>query len=273
MSATVVTDPDLDAIEAAARAQIGRLEQARARLSLDALRDPDVREEVADIEHQISDAEREIERIALARTEGERRERQAVVDAEAERRAVALKEAEKFHAQRLKAAKAADEAAAVYAAKLRQWDQLTTAEEGALRRAGRPADADAARPRSWQIEAALRYAIVNAGNQPSIVRLEAFSGGASVGPRNVRPLAESEAPLTAPEGVTRLPDAPPRAPVSTELPLNILGAYGRARDGGSTAEEARAYVARTYGRDEGDSWLREECERAEARRARREAAE
>lgn len=131
----------------------------------------------------------------VARQELERREKEAK---ELEKvRAPHVKEARRLGAERLKLAAAADEGAAQYCAAIAEWDRCTTLQEAALRRAG--LDAEGARPKAWQVECGLQFALQSAGVPPGAVKLETFSRGASGMHRHIRPLAEIDAKPIVPE--------------------------------------------------------------------------
>lgn len=199
-------EPEPDKFETAraeVEARMAALRDERQRLSLDALTDAGARKRLAAVERQLDECEAELDRVELARREQARRQAEAIEAAENERRQQALTHARELQAEREKAAHAVDLAAARFARELRKFDRITTEQETTLRRVGARNAADMARPRSWQIEAALMHALREAGCPHGIIALEAFAGPAHIGPGWVRPLAESDArPIepAAPEG-------------------------------------------------------------------------
>ena len=198
--AAVAESVDLDALETSARANVQRLEETVARLSLDAVKDPAVREELVDCESQLTEAERELERLGLARGEQGRRDQEAAEQAEAGRRDAALQRAQELQSEREKAARATDSALRKFAHALRQWDKITSEQEALLRQAGWSFEAAmAARPRPWMAESAVQRALRDAGVPSGLIRMEAFSGlEPAVSPGRVRPLAECDAKPVAP---------------------------------------------------------------------------
>jgi hypothetical protein len=191
--ATTEPPVSLDAMQADTETRLAELRQRRQELSLDALTDQGVAKRLATVESDIATAESALERVGLARAEGQRRELQARSEAEAERRANALQQARALQSEREKGAAAVDAAAKAFAEKLAAWDQITTRQESALRVAGRTGYAGSAvRPQPWMVECAVQHHLSAAGCPRGVMRLGSFmpGPGASQPASRVRPLAE-----------------------------------------------------------------------------------
>jgi hypothetical protein len=139
MATQVVKDEqelNLDAIESDARQRIAELTEQHARLALDSLSDERLAAEVADIESEVVVAEAELRRVAVARIEAERREREARERAEAEARAGTLAEAKELDAALLASARKFDAAADQLARSAQEHRNTAEQRQRLLHRAG-----------------------------------------------------------------------------------------------------------------------------------------
>lgn len=193
MSAVAEKDLDLGALAADATQRLGELEEARLRLAPEALTDKTVAGELASVESEIESCRQVLERVRLARSEYERREKQAETDAAEAARQSHLAEARRLQGEREKAATAFDRAAKTFAEKLRAFDLITSAQEAELRRAHAQQAADIARPRPWQFELALEHALRGAGCPRGILRTHTLSGAEHVPLSQINPLAALDA--------------------------------------------------------------------------------
>jgi DNA repair exonuclease SbcCD ATPase subunit len=114
-TAEVPEPSPFDALEGEVNAKLAALAEARQRLSLDALTDEDARLELANVEDENRAAEAELERLALARTESSRRDREAEEKVERELRQAAAARAAKVEAMLPKLAKKIDSTGAAFA--------------------------------------------------------------------------------------------------------------------------------------------------------------
>jgi hypothetical protein len=199
MSATVER-VDLDAIEVDAQEKIDRLREAVSRLSLDAFSDPAVREELIAVEHELSDVEVELQRIASARAEQERRDMAAREAAETERQQAAYNDARRLQVERSTAAKAVDRAGESHVAAVLRWVDVCRRQEAKLRESGRPAVADMAKPRGHVVEAAFAHAFRDAWWAGTLRGLGIWDRLPLIRQAHKRPLAESDAKPVEPEG-------------------------------------------------------------------------
>ena len=193
MAVTVRQETDLDVLEAAARDNVQRLVDARARLALDGLGgDPEVRTELEAVESEMAGANGELERIDLARAERARRELEAEKDARQEAQQAAHEEARRIQVDRERAARGFDSAAVKLACALADYERCCTRQVAALTRAGMRHDLrSAASLRSGRVEAALKHAlreqhVENALDLPP------------VRPQHVKPLRETDPRIVEP---------------------------------------------------------------------------
>ena len=193
MTVTDMEAVDLDVLEAAARDNVQRLEEARSRLALDGLGgDPEVRAELESVESELAGALGELDRIDLARAEQARRRLEAEQDARQEAQEAAYTEARRIQADRDRAARGVDSGAAKLAAALADYATCCERQIATLSRAGmRPDVRSGAALRNFSVEAALKFAlreqhVENALDLPPIR------------PQHVKPLRESDARLVEP---------------------------------------------------------------------------
>jgi hypothetical protein len=104
-----VADPE--AVARDVHQRLTQLREQESHLSLDALTDDAARAHLADIEHEIEKAERELRRAALADAERERREQEAKAKAESEAKAKLLTQADRLSARLPAAGQRIDDAA------------------------------------------------------------------------------------------------------------------------------------------------------------------
>jgi hypothetical protein len=138
MTATTEQTPDLDldALEADARQKIEDAEDAEARLSLDALSDPEVANALRDVRSERNAAQDQLRQIALARGESDRRTEVAEREAEAKAKAKALREAKALDATLLATARKYDTAAGQLARLAIEHRQAAEQRQQLLHRAG-----------------------------------------------------------------------------------------------------------------------------------------
>ena len=123
-TAAVTQSESVEALAADARRRIQELAEARQRLASDAISDEDARQELANVESELAAADAELERMSLARAEGERRDVEARERAEAKRRAAALECARTLQSQREAAALKVDRGAKALAEALTELDRV-----------------------------------------------------------------------------------------------------------------------------------------------------
>jgi hypothetical protein len=136
---TTTTTPDaldLDALRADAERHLAELREQRARLSLDAIGDAEIRQELESVESEIASLESEIQRFDLAGTEQARRQTEAEREAEEKRLAAARAVADRHDRELGPAAKLVDEAAQGFAAAVSDYNRIYQARELALIDAG-----------------------------------------------------------------------------------------------------------------------------------------
>ena len=151
---------DLDALEREVQANVLNLRAAIGRLSLDAIRgDEALREELRGCESQLDEAQAELGRIVLARAEAERRELEQQAGEERARREAACERAHELQAERTKAAKQVDRAAAKFIEAVGAYVNLAERQSAEFAQAGMTQARDAARPRGFAIEAAFACAL------------------------------------------------------------------------------------------------------------------
>jgi hypothetical protein len=128
--------PDLDAIEVDAEQRLSELREQHQRAAPEALTDPKVAAEVADIESQIAAAQAVIHRVKIARTEQDHRAREAASQAAAEARAKAAREARKLDGKLAEVARRFDEAADALASSMAEHRKLAERRAKLLHAAG-----------------------------------------------------------------------------------------------------------------------------------------
>lgn len=124
------------AIRADALRMVAELEAARARLSPEALSDPDVRAEIDSIDGQLAQARATAQLVDDAERENARREREAIEVAEREAREQAAEEARGLQPAIRKAAQRVDTAAGVFAESVAAFRELRDQQAAALARTG-----------------------------------------------------------------------------------------------------------------------------------------
>jgi hypothetical protein len=164
-----------------------------ARLSLDGFHDEDVKQELIGVEAELAAGEAELQRVAHARAEQERREAEARQQELDERQAQALALARKMQPRRQAAAEAVDKAAASFAKAIGQHVEIAHAQQRALSEAGRAGTAHASRPSAFALEAALAYALREAAWNGALREIGVLRRLPSIPVRMQRPLAESDA--------------------------------------------------------------------------------
>ena len=192
MSATV-EQVDLDAIERDVENKIDELRRAVSRLSLDVMSDSAVRAELIDVERELSDAQQELVRVALARGEQERREAEARGKALDARQRAAYRMAQKLQPDREKAATVVDEAAKQFVSAIAGWASTCREQQRALAQAGRPAMADVASPRTYMVEGALAKAMSDARWAKRFGGLHVWERLPLISPMHQKSLAASDA--------------------------------------------------------------------------------
>jgi len=185
---------DLDALSADADAKLAELRPQLARLSLDALTDPTVAAELADVQSEIASAESALAQVALARQEQGRRDSQAAAEAEAQRRAEALDSACVIQVEREAAAASFDAAADALAAATWRWLRACDRQDVALREAGRTSGSGAARARPFALQGAYQRAM---RDTRGVLALEA-----TVPPREQKRLADADVRPVEPKMTT-----------------------------------------------------------------------
>ena len=199
MSATV-EQVDLDAIERDCEHKIGELRKAVSRLSLDAMTDPEVRNELVGVERELAEVETERHRVDLARAEQERRDadaRQKALDA---RQQAAYRAAQKLQPGREQAAAAVDEAAEEFVRRIADFTAVCRKQQAALIQAGQPQVANIARPRGFLLEATLAKALTDA-RWAKTVGPGLWERLPLIPLQHQKPLVESDAhPVEPPEG-------------------------------------------------------------------------
>lgn len=164
------------------RERIVGLQAERQRLALDSLSDDKARSAVAKVERQLAEAEADLSRVRLARTEAASRE-QAAREAEGQRAITdALKLADELGVERSKAARAADRAAQQLGSALAQLHDVEARQGAALVRAGRLDVAHANLTSDGDIAGAMAHALATTGAPSGWANLNVL-------PRFVAPLA------------------------------------------------------------------------------------
>jgi hypothetical protein len=171
MSATAPTEQsiDLDALRADAEKHLADLREQRARLSLDAISDTEVREELESVEAEIRDTEAELQRFELAADERSRREQEAREQAEAKARARAKREADDCERELDGLAVDFDKAAASFASVVVRYSAKFGQRQGHLIAAGLVPWGAGLQPGG--LGAALRFALQHAGSDGGVLRL------------------------------------------------------------------------------------------------------
>jgi hypothetical protein len=158
VSTTMMEGLDFDALETDVRKQVTHLREARARLSLGALKDDAVRGELRDVEGQLAEAEAELDRIEVARAEQERERAEAARDAEREAREKALARARELQRERQRAARSVDSGLQTFAHAIADYQRICFEQEAALSRAGR----QGGQYSDGLVQAALRHYMLSA---------------------------------------------------------------------------------------------------------------
>ncbi len=137
MSATErALDLDLDSVEQGAQARVEELRVRQQELALPALTDGPAAEELTSVQDELSEAQRALEQVGLARLQREHLERQALEEAARASRDRAMSAARKLRPKREAAARQVDQAADAYAAALSVFAALSGEQEAQLRLAG-----------------------------------------------------------------------------------------------------------------------------------------
>ncbi|HXW59240.1 MAG TPA: hypothetical protein VEJ23_07150 [Solirubrobacteraceae bacterium] len=160
--------PDLERLERDARARIGELERQERRLSLDALADPAMAEELKDVQSQRAAALAAIRQAELARDEREHREVQAREEAERARLRAHFARARELQVEIDRVIKTVDKRLAEAMTALREYVALATTQQQELSAAGeRP-------PRTppWMGNAVLAFAMQRADLPRGVIVLE-----------------------------------------------------------------------------------------------------
>lgn len=170
-TATHTTTPDLQALARDAERRLVELREQRARLSLDALTDPEGAEgqELASVESETAAAERQLAHARLAGEERDRRESEAREHAEREQRQQGYERAQALQRDREAAAGKIDRGAKALAGALAVFDCVVREQDEALKQAGRR---EGTRVRPDAIESAVHAALQAAGVQRGALPLE-----------------------------------------------------------------------------------------------------
>jgi hypothetical protein len=171
---TVTTEPDidLDALRADAEQRLEELRGQRARLSLDSLTDEQAAAELVDVESELAAAEGILSRTDLARDERERRETQAIEDAERENRQHLQGDVAKLDAEARPLAEACDEKLRAAADAVRAFEEVDTP-RNAIRGELEQAEGKRTvygRPFGPTLQAALSLHLTEAGLPPRLLR-------------------------------------------------------------------------------------------------------
>ena len=150
---------DLDELEASVRVHLEDLAEQRSRLSLDVLSDPACAAELEAVEARLQDCQSELERVALARAERDRRGAEAAESAQRDRVAWALAEAARLGGVRAQLAVRVDAACTELAEAVSEF--MRAGHEQAQRR--REAGFLASAPSGSAVEGALSFALRQAG--------------------------------------------------------------------------------------------------------------
>ena len=168
MSAIETQTPDLDAIERDAQARVGALEDQRGRLAPEALVSAQGKSELADLESELAEAQRALELVALARSEGTRREVEAARAAEIAERDGHMRRARELQPKIDKATATFDRKLGEAMVALRSFTDLLAEQSQALGAAGE-------RPRHlppWAGNAAVMYAMQQASVPRGLIVVE-----------------------------------------------------------------------------------------------------
>jgi len=134
-----VAPDELTLLATDAERRLVELREQQQRLSLDALTDEDARQELANVESEISAADAELARIPLAREERQRRDAEAQAQAEAEALSKARERERKLRRQLQEAGRRCDEAMAAAAEAIATYsDVFLTHHESAVASGERP---------------------------------------------------------------------------------------------------------------------------------------
>jgi hypothetical protein len=129
-------EDELDVLEADARGKVEGAEAAEGRLSLDALGDPAMAEELRSVQSERASAEKVLRQVDLARGERQRRGDAAQAKREADQQAAAKREADKLTKQLHAKAPKVDAAAIAYASEVAGYADLWRQRREALIAAG-----------------------------------------------------------------------------------------------------------------------------------------
>jgi hypothetical protein len=173
--ADVESEDEFSALERDAKAQIRALRDDRKRLSLPSLTDEKVRTELANVESRLLHAERELERIPLAREEVARRTAEALATAEEKRCAAARAAADKLLGKRVGVMRRFDVAARELAQAIVECEALSLEADQKLQEAGERPGAGMLGPKAY--ENALGSALVSAGVSGRAVAFEGAATG------------------------------------------------------------------------------------------------
>ncbi len=176
-------DIDPAALAVDAEDRLRQLREQRQRLALDALVDPMVAAELADVEAEIATAERAIERAMLAGQEKDRRQHEAAENAAREAREAAAARVVELTAALESAGRRVDAAFSEAATAVLEWLALGEERDRNSVAAGRRPGANAHALRAIQLDGAFRFA--TRGLPVAVLALEGF-----VQPRSLRPLVE-----------------------------------------------------------------------------------
>lgn len=246
---------DLDGLEAKARTRLNELRERQQTLSLDALSDPVVRDELRAIEIEIGSAGETLNQLKRAQVEQARRLAESVAAAEVDRRGRALAEARRLGSKRVTAAEAVDRAAAAFGETLTAYLAVCTEQVSAVRAAGRVGGA-AVKP--GRVSEALAFGLAAGGAPRGAVEFERLSG-------KPRPLSELDAPPPLGDAPSQPAEQPPRVtPEPIVVPVGPRGVYVELRRRGDSPDRALQKTCRTFNRSASDPQLTAEVQLGEA---------
>lgn len=150
---------DVEALAGECEATIARLRAEVASMALDALSDPAVRDDLAEREAQLAEAQAELERLGLASAEQERRESARLASEDLDRRQAAVARAHELQAERKAAAKRIDRAVGQLVRAVGEYVTASSGQQAAFTEAGMPHAVAAAAPRGFRVEGAFARAL------------------------------------------------------------------------------------------------------------------
>lgn len=179
------------------RARLVALQGERQSLALDLFRDPHASQRLEAVETEIAEAEVELERLAAASAEQERRIAEAQTDAEDQAKAEAMDRARSLQRDREKRAAEVDRAIVKFVSAVGKHAAVCEDQRRALLDAGRKETADQAQARGFYVEGALLRELWAARRQGPLPPLDRMP---SIPPDHRRPLAESDPRPVDPAG-------------------------------------------------------------------------